>query len=415
MTTIVINTGTELLLGDVINTHLSFIAREVFALGLRVERQITVPDGEAIRRAIDESRGVANIVFVTGGLGPTTDDITREITAELFGLKLEPDPEILRAIQERAARRGFWLTDRVARQAAVPEGATVLPNEHGSAPGLYLPADDSRNRPHLFLLPGPPRELHPMFATSVLPILRRIVPGQAKTERRLFRVAGMGESLVEEAVGAELLALPGLELGYCARPGEMDLRLIGPTAVLDQAERIVRDKLGAAIFSSDGGDLEEEVVRLLTERKRTLAIAESCTGGYLAHRITNVPGASAVLLAGYVTYSNEAKIDLLGVAPDLIEKHGAVSEQVAQAMAAGARARADSDFALATTGIAGPGGGSAEKPVGTVFVALAARDEPPSVKKRFFPDDRPTFKELATQTALDLLRLHLQVPAASYR
>ena len=408
MRVIVINTGTELLLGDVLNSHLSFIAREIFPLGLRIDRQTTVPDGEAIRDAIAESLGAAKIIFVTGGLGPTTDDITREIAADLLGLKLEHDPAILRSIQERAARRGFRLTDRVMRQADVPEGAIVLPNEHGSAPGLYLAADKVKKRPHLFLLPGPPRELHPMFGSFVLPILRTIIQDKSTTERRMFRIAGIGESLVEDAVGADLLALPGLEVGYCARPGEMDLRLIGEASVLDRAERIVVEKLGSAIFSTDDRDLEEVVVRLLIERKQTLAIAESCTGGYLAHRITNVPGASAVFLGGWITYSNESKIEMLGVAAALIENHGAVSRQVAQAMAEGARARAQSDFALATTGIAGPSGGSKEKPVGTVFIALAARDQPPSVKKGFFPDDRPTFKELATQAALEMLRRRLR-------
>ena len=410
MRAILINTGTELLLGDVLNTHLSFIAREVFPIGLRIDRQITVPDGEAIRGAIEESLNAAEIIFITGGLGPTTDDITREITAELFGLKLEHDPAILRAIQERAARRGFRLTDRVARQADVPAGATVLPNEHGSAPGLYLPADAVKKRPHLFLLPGPPRELHPMFRASVLPILRAIGPRETVetvSDCRVFRVAGMGESLVEEAVGAELLAMPGLELGYCARPGEMDLRLIGAASVLDKAERIVREKLGTAIFSTDGSGLEEVVVRLLSERKLSLAIAESCTGGYLAHRITNVPGASAVVLGGWATYSNEAKAAMLGVDPALIDQHGAVSKEVAQAMAEGARDRAKADFALSTTGIAGPAGGTEEKPVGTVFIALAAEDRPVSVQKRFFPDDRPTFKELTTQAALEMLRRRL--------
>lgn len=407
MRVVVINTGTEILLGDVLNSHLSFIAREILPLGLRIGRQVTVPDGEAIRDAIEESLGAAEIIFVTGGLGPTTDDITREITADLFGLKLEHDPAILRSIQARAARRGFRLTDRVARQADVPEGARALPNEHGSAPGLYLPADIATRRPHLFLLPGPPRELHPMFDSSVLPILRGIVPGGAATSRRTFRIAGLGESLVEEAVGAELLALPGLELGYCARPGEMDLRLIGDEAVLDQAERIVQEKLGAVIFSRDGSDLEDAVVKLLTERKQTLAVAESCTGGFLAHRLTNVPGASNVFLAGYVTYSNQAKSAMLGVDLALIEEHGAVSKQVAQAMAEGGHRWANSDFALATTGIAGPGGGSEEKPVGTVFIALAAKNDATKVEQRFFPDDRPTFKELATQVALDLLRRSL--------
>jgi len=407
MRVVVINTGTEILLGDVLNSHLAFIAREIFPLGLRIDRQVTVPDGLAIRDAIAESLETSDIIFITGGLGPTTDDITREITAELLGLKLDHDPAILSAIEERAARRGFRLTDRVVRQAQVPEGATVLPNSHGSAPGLYLPADGGKKRPHLFLLPGPPRELHPMFCQSVLPLLQKIAPQGQGRHCRIYRVAGMGESLVEEAVGNQLLELPGLELGYCARAGEMDLRLIADEAVLARADLIVTEKLGAAIFSIDGTSLEETVVRLLTARKQTLATAESCTGGYLAHRLTNVPGASAVFLAGFVTYSNEAKTASLGIDPHLISEYGAVSEKVAKAMAEGARAKSQCDFALATTGIAGPSGGSEAKPVGTVFIAVAAPDGSTHVKKRFFPDDRPTFKELSTQTALDLLRRQL--------
>jgi nicotinamide-nucleotide amidase len=407
MRVVVINTGTELLLGDVLNSHLSFIAREIFPLGLRVERQISVPDGEPIRGAIAESLKAAEIIFITGGLGPTTDDITREITADLLGLKLEHDPAILSAIQKRAAQRGFRLTDRVARQADVPEGATVLANEQGSAPGLYLPANAGQKRPHLFLLPGPPRELHPMFRSSVLPLLCEIVPAARAVARRVFRIAGIGESLVEEAVGEQLLSLQGLELGYCAHAGAVDLRLMGVASVVSQAARIVTETLGSAIFSDDGSNLETAVVKLLTEQKQTLAVAESCTGGYLAHRITNVPGASAVFLGGCVTYSNEAKTAMLGVDRVLIEKHGAVSKQVAQAMAEGARANTKSNFALATTGIAGPGGGSEEKPVGTVFIALAANDRPVSIQKRFFPDDRPTFKELTAQVALDMLRRRL--------
>lgn len=408
MRVVVINTGTELLLGDVLNTHLNFLAREIFPLGLRIDRQIAVPDGAPIRDALAESLE-SDIIFVTGGLGPTTDDITREITAELLGLKLSHDPAILEAISKRAARRGFRLTDRIARQADVPEGATVLPNENGSAPGLYLAADASekKKRPHIFLLPGPPRELHPMFKNSVLPILREIMPRKAVVSRRLFRVAGMGESLVEEAIGKQLLEVPGLELGYCARPGEVDLRIIGESGALEQAEKIITEGLGAAVFSSDGRNLEEVVVRLLNERQQTVAIAESCTGGFLAHRITNVPGASAVFLAGYVTYSNEAKTVMLSVDPNVIAQHGAVSEPVAKSMAEGAREAGQASFALATTGIAGPGGGTEEKPVGTVFIALAADGFPTEVKQLFFPDDRPTFKELTTQAALEMLRRRL--------
>ena len=406
MKTIVINTGTELLLGDVLNSHLAFIAREIFPLGLRVERQLSVPDGPAIRAALAESSEQADIIFLTGGLGPTTDDVTREITAEFFGLELHHDAKIMAAIAARAARRGFRLTDRTSRQAEVPRGATVLPNKNGSAPGLYLAADaaPAKKSPHLFLLPGPPRELQPMFKSSVLPILREIVPEESGTDRRTYRIAGMGESLVEEAIGERLLEIAGIELGYCARPGEVDLRIIGERSALDQAETIITAGLGESIFSSDGGSLEEVVVKLLAQRKQTLAVAESCTGGFLAHRITNVPGASAVFLAGYITYANEAKEGMLGVDPRLISAHGAVSENVAQAMAEGARQRTNAAFALATTGIAGPGGGTKEKPVGTVFVALAADVATTQVRSFRFPDDRPTFKELTTQAALEMLR-----------
>jgi nicotinamide-nucleotide amidase len=409
MRTIVINTGTELLLGDVLNSHLSFIAREILPLGLRIDRQLAVPDGPAIRSALAESSEHADIIFVTGGLGPTTDDVTREITAEFLELELHHDPAVMAAITSRAARRGFRLTDRTSRQAEVPRGATVLPNENGSAPGLYLAANVAppQRSPHLFLLPGPPRELQPMFRSSVMPILREIVPPESATDRRTYRIAGMGESLVEEAIGERLLEITGIELGYCARPGEVDLRIIGEHSALDRAEAIISAGLGASIFSSDGSSLEEVVVKLLTNRKQTLAVAESCTGGFLAHRITNVPGASAVFLAGYVTYANEAKEKMLGVDPRLISAHGAVSENVAQAMAEGARRQANATFALATTGIAGPGGGTEEKPVGTVFVALAADGAATQVRGFRFPDDRPTFKELTTQAALEMLRRSL--------
>ena len=409
MTIIVINTGTELLLGDVLNSHLSFIAREIFPLGLRLDRQLAVPDGAAIRTALAESSEQADIIFVTGGLGPTTDDVTREITADFLGLELHHDAAVMAAIATRAARRGFKLTDRTSRQARVPQGATVLPNENGSAPGLYLAAKatPAGKTPHLFLLPGPPRELQPMFRSSALPILREIVSEKSATGRRTYRIAGMGESLVEEAIGERLLEIAGMELGYCAHPGEVDLRIIGERPALDRADAIIRAGLGAAIFSSEDESLEEVVVKLLTARKQTLAVAESCTGGFLAHRITNVPGASAVFLAGYITYANEAKEGMLGVEPRLIVAHGAVSEEVAQAMAEGARRQANTAFALATTGIAGPGGGTDEKPVGTVFVALAADGAATQVKNFRFPDDRPTFKELTTQAALEMLRRSL--------
>ncbi len=409
MRVVVINTGTELLLGDVLNTHLSFIAQQIFPVGLRVERQITVPDGDAIREALREALESFDIVFATGGLGPTTDDITREITAELLGLEMRHDPVVMAAIEARAAARNFRLTDRIPRQANVPVGATVLPNDFGTAPGLYFPphVGSAARRSHLFLLPGPPRELRPMFTTHVLPLLREISGESGEGVTRRYRITGLGESHVEEAVGEQLLALDGLELGYCAMPGEVVVRISGDPSAVNSADALIQAHFAHVIFATDETPLEEVVVRLLAERRNTVATAESCTGGLLANRLTNVAGASAVFGAGYVTYSNAAKTEVLGVDRNLIDMHGAVSEPVACAMAEGARARAATTHALSITGIAGPSGGTEEKPVGTVFVALASNGAQIQVLRDRFPADRITFKQLATQTALEMLRQRL--------
>jgi nicotinamide-nucleotide amidase len=405
MRVILLNTGTELLLGDVQDAHLAFIAREIFPLGLRIEERRTVGDTEVIRHTLAELFPSCEILFVTGGLGPTGDDITREMVAGLLGLELQRSPDLLASLRQRLQVRGIKWTSGIARQADVPAGAEVMPNQNGSAPGLYLRAYINPRilSPHLFLLPGPPRELQPMFRAFVMPILRSIVPASALIERRLYKIADKGESLVEEAIGDRVLAVPGIELGYCARPGEVDVRIVGKANAIEQADAIIRSTLGSSVFSAADETLEEVVVKLLVQRNQTVAVAESCTGGLLANRITNVPGASAVFLAGYVCYANQAKIDLLDVDPQLIETHGAVSEQVAYALAEHARACARSDYALATTGVAGPSGGSPEKPVGTVCIALAASGET-IAKKLFFPTDRETFKQIATQAALELLR-----------
>ena len=410
MRVILLNTGTELLLGDVQDAHLTFIAREIFPLGLRIEERRTVGDTEAIRHTLAELFPVCEILFVTGGLGPTGDDITREMVADLLGLELQKSPDLLASLRQRLQSRGIKWTSGIARQADVPAGAAVLPNQNGSAPGLYLRANINPRiqSPHLFLLPGPPRELQPMFRAFVMPILHSIVPASALIERRLYKIADKGESMVEEVIGDRVLAVPGIELGYCARPGEVDVRIVGEAKAIEQADGIIRSTLGRSVFSVADETLEEVVVKLLVQRNQTVAVAESCTGGLLANRITNVPGASAVFFAGYVCYANQAKMDMLDVDPQLIEKHGAVSEQVARALAEHARARARSDYALATTGVAGPSGGSPEKPVGTVYIALAASGET-IAKKFFFPTDRETFKQIVTQTALELLRRRLIV------
>jgi nicotinamide-nucleotide amidase len=405
-----LNTGTELLLGDVQDAHLAFIAREILSFGLRIEERRTVGDTEAIRHTLAELFSGCEILFVTGGLGPTADDITREMVADLLGLELQNSPDLLSLLRQSLRVRGIKWTSGIARQADVPAGAEVLPNQNGSAPGLYLRANINVRiqSPHLFLLPGPPRELQPMFRAFVMPILHSIVPASDLIERRLYKIADKGESLVEEAIGDRVLAVPGIELGYCARPGEVDVRIVGKAKAVEQADAIIRSTLGSSVFSAADETLEEVIVKLLVGRNQTLAVAESCTGGLLANRVTNVPGASKVFLAGYVSYANRAKINMLDVDSHLIEKHGAVSEQVALALAENARRCAGSDYALATTGIAGPGGGSPEKPVGTVYVALAGSGEA-IAKKLFFPTDRETFKQIATQAALELLRRRLIV------
>ena len=408
MRVVLLNTGTELLLGDVQDRHLAFIAREIFQLGLRVNEQRTVPDGSAIRDSLVELFSRADILAVTGGLGPTTDDHTLETVAGLLELELIQSESVMNSIRERLLNRGIRITKRIERQSFMPAGALVLPNENGTAPGLYFRENiNPRIRsPHLFLLPGPPRELQPMFRDSAMSILRAIAPASTSIQRRIYRITGIGESLVEDAIGEKILAIPGIELGYCARPGEVDLRVIGDSKAVERVDQIVKDKLGKWIFSTGDELLEEVLVKQLTGLNETLAVAESCTGGLLANRITNVPGASKIFLAGYITYSNEAKIDILDVDAKMIDKHGAVSDEVARAMAEGACARARSTYALSTTGVAGPRGGSKEKPAGTVYVGFAS-PERTVTKKFFFPNDRETFKQQTAQAAFDLLRRKL--------
>jgi nicotinamide-nucleotide amidase len=409
MRVILLNTGTELLVGDVQEAHLSFIAPEILPLGLRIEEQRTVPDGTQIRKALEELFPRADILFVTGGLGPTSDDLTCDIVAESLGLKLERNARLLAALERRFKIRGIKWSERVARQADVPVGGQVLANENGSAPGFYLKANINPQipSPHLFVLPGPPRELQPMFRESVMSILREVVGSSSSIERRLYKIACVGESTIEEAIGDKVLDLPEIELGYCARPGEVDVRVIAKRDVVARADEIIRNELGLSIFTTDDETLEEVLVKLLANRKETLAIAESCTGGLLANRITNVPGSSKAFVAGYICYANKAKIDILRIDPELIEDNGAVSEPAARAMAEGARSRARSTYGLATTGIAGPTGGSKDKPPGTVYIALASPDEETIVKKSFFPSERETFKQLTAQAAFELLRRKL--------
>jgi len=247
-----------------------------------------------------------------------------------------------------------------------------------------------------------------MARAHVLPFLKELTTGSERNECRIYKIVGMGESVVESKLGLELSKRGDLEVGYCARPNEVDFRLIGPTHILDEVEPFVLSVVGEHLVSNDEESMEDVVLTLLKGQNATLATAESCTGGLLANRLTNIAGASAVFLEGFVTYSNASKTDLLGVPAALIAAHGAVSEEVARAMAEGARSRSRATYALATTGIAGPDGGSDEKPVGTVWIALAGEGMTTEVWKENRPTDRMTFKQVVTQCALDRLRKRLK-------
>jgi len=405
-----VNTGSELMLGRVLNTHQQWICRQLADHGYVVTRQVAIDDSApAIQQAVREALAEAQLVIVTGGLGPTSDDRTRELVAELLGLPLREDEAIVQHIGQFFTARGRRMPASTRVQAQVPEGATVLMNAHGTAPGLVLEAPGGRL---LVMLPGPPRELRPMFVEQVLPILRKRFPAGGEFACRTLKTTGLGESLVEERIAATLspLVQAGLEIGYCARVGEVDVRFTArgeqARALVADAERIARERLGQIVFGVDDESLEAVLVRLLTERKKTVALAESCTGGFIAHRITNVPGSSAVFLAGLVTYSNEAKQNLLGVRSETLATHGAVSEATVREMAEGARARTGADCALAVTGIAGPDGGTPEKPVGTVWIGLATAKGTEAVRK-MNPVDRETFKYVTSQQAMELLRQEL--------
>jgi nicotinamide-nucleotide amidase len=410
-----INTGTELMLGFVTNTNHQWLCRELTQAGYVVSRQVAVPDSAPeIQQAIREALTRVPIVVTTGGLGPTSDDLTRQAIAQLFGRALREDAAVVAHIDRFFRDRGRTMPPQTRVQALVPEGALVLPNSNGTAPGLAmeLGAAEGEGAKLLVMLPGPPRELEPMFVDQALPLLRARYPNPASFACRTLRSVGIGESLVEAAIAGPLQALvaAGLEIGYCARIGEVDVRLSArgatATGLVADAEQIVLSLIGKHIFGADRAELHGAVIQALAARGETLAVAESCTGGYLAHRLTNVPGASEVFLGGWITYSNRAKQEFLGVKPETLAAHGAVSEAVAREMAEGARERMKASYALAITGIAGPAGGGPDKPVGTVYLGLAS-SKATRVLHQVNRYDRESFKFVTSQQALELLRRRL--------
>jgi len=398
-----ITTGSELLLGQVMNSHPGYLSGRLEAMGLSLARQTAVPDGRhAIHEVLAEGWGRCDLLLVTGGLGPTSDDVTREVVAEFLGRTLEYHPEIHEKILAYFRKRNLTPPEMVKVQAMVPKGMEVLPNDHGTAPGLLW---EEKGRV-LVLLPGPPRELAPMYETWVEPRLRS--SSRLAVATRILRIHGQGESFVQEKCEDEMRAMGLEEIGYCARPGEVDLRLKSADGkLLERAVARVKEILGEAVYTEGGETMEQVVVRLARARGVKLATAESCTGGLVASRITDVPGASEVFGGGWVSYSNDAKVRDLGVSEDSLRKYGAVSAAVAGEMAQGARNRAGADWAVSITGIAGPGGGSPGKPVGLVYLGIAGVDGVETIEKKLVPE-RKTFKAMASQSALDLLRKKIQ-------
>ena len=408
---VIIAVGSELLTPDRLDTNSLFLTQRLNELGVSVRCKLVIGDdpadiGAALLLAIPK----ADIVVITGGLGPTEDDVTREAVAAALGLPLEEDAEVAAAIRSRFAARGLPMPATNRRQALIPKGAAVLPNPNGTAPGLWI------ERPEVVcvVLPGPPRELHGMFDAAAR---SRLTPaaGRRGIFRRVLHVTGRTESYVDEAaspVYSRWRSAPvPIATSILASLGQIELHLAARAATpedaaraLDAATGELEAVLGRDLVSSDGASLEEVVGRLLRARGQRVAVAESCTGGLIASRLTDVPGSSAYVHGGWVAYDNAAKTAQLGVDRRMIEVHGAVSEPVARALAQGCRKLAGTDYGLGVTGIAGPGGGSPEKPVGTVYVALAGPGERVRVRHLKLPGERDRVKFQASQAALDLLR-----------
>jgi len=381
--------GTELLLGDIINTNASYLARQLAALGIAVYRQGVVGDNvERLKKALGEALERADLVIMSGGLGPTCDDLTKETAAEFFGRKMYLDRPSLECIERYFSARQRKMTQNNVKQAMMPEGAIIFPNDYGTAPALGIEGSitEGGEIKTVILLPGPPRELEPIFCEQVLPYLR------GRSEQVLFsrnvNLFGIGESAAEELMLDIMKNSKNPTVApYCA-DGMMRLRVTASAVNEDEArvlcdakiEEIRQTPVAPYIYDVDSPSIEYSVINYLRSRGMTLACAESCTGGLVAKRITDVAGCSDVFMGGCVTYSNESKVKLLGVKEETLKAHGAVSGQVAIEMARGIREKLGVDVGISTTGIAGPGGGTPEKPVGTVYVAISCRGDVERVK-----------------------------------
>jgi len=409
LTAEIIAIGSELLAPDRSDTNSLWLTEKLNRLGIEVKLKTIVGDDDArLEEAIRDATRRSKVVITTGGLGPTEDDITRKITARALGRRLLLDENVLAEIKQRFQSFGVAMPERNSRQAMVIEDAEVLPNPNGTAPGMFMDHEGTA----IVLLPGPPREMQPMFENHVASKLEGRA-GNIRVVRRMLRVAGLGESAVDEKIAPVYTQYDNPQTTILFNQSEIEVHLtargrteVEANALLDHVVLQIEERLGNSIFAFAGEKMEEVVGLKLAVGGYTLSVAESCTGGLVAQRLTEVPGSSKYFIEGVVTYANEAKTRVLGVEPILLLEHGAVSAPVAEAMAEGIRSRAETDFGLSITGVAGPSGGTEEKPVGTVFIALAS-EVGTEHRKLKLPGDRQLIRWRASQAALDLLRRRL--------
>jgi nicotinamide-nucleotide amidase len=405
----IIAIGSELLAPDRTDTNSLWLTEKLNSLGIEVKLKTIVGDDDArLEEAIRDAVRRSKVVITTGGLGPTEDDITRKITARALGRRLLLDETVLAEIRQRFENFGIAMPERNSRQAMVIEDAEILPNPNGTAPGMFIAHEGTA----IVLLPGPPREMKPMFENHAVPRLAGRV-GSLRVVRRLLRVAGLGESAVDEKIAPIYTQYENPQTTILFNQSEIEIHLtargrteIEANTLLDRLSEQIEERLGNAVFSFAGEKMEEVVGLKLSVGGYTVSVAESCTGGLIAQRLTDVPGSSKYFIEGVVAYANDAKTRTLGVEPILLLEHGAVSAKVAEAMAEGIRKRAGTDFGLSVTGIAGPGGGTEEKPVGLVFIALS-NEIKTEHRKIQLPGDRQLIRWRASQAALDLLRRRL--------
>ncbi len=405
----IVAVGSEMLTPQRVDTNSLYLTGELNNLGVEVVSKYVIGDhlerlASAVRLAISRSE----IVILSGGLGPTEDDLTRDAVAQALDRRLLYRPEIAEALEQRFARLNRKMAEVNKRQAFVIEGADILPNDRGTAPGQWL--DESGAV--VMLLPGPPHELKAMFERQCLPRLARLVPPQVIRTIEL-RVAGMGESDLDQLIAPVYKKYENPATTILAAAGDIQIHLRARCqteaeagALLAEVAGPIELLLGERIYSRNGRSIEEVVGDLLRKSQATIAVAESCTGGLLGERLTSTPGSSDYFLGGFITYSNDMKIEVLGVPPEILAEHGAVSKPAAEAMAEGARRRAHSTYALSITGVAGPDGGSEAKPVGTAFIGLAGPSGTEVVHRQFL-GDRARIRSFASQIALDLLRRRL--------